>query len=158
MFALSLVLIGIFLYLAFRSFLDAAVVFANVLAMGVGGVWALKLHGLNFNIGAMRVKPFPLPPLAEQQEIVRRVSALFARADAIESRAAAALKRVESLAQAVLSKAFRGELVPTEAELARREKRPFESAADLLARVRTTPTDSDAKPKRTRKSKPNAAK
>ena len=52
MFALSLVLIGIFLYLAFRSFLDAAVVFANVLAMGVGGVWALKLLGLNFNISA----------------------------------------------------------------------------------------------------------
>ena len=52
MFALSLALIALLLYLAFRSFLDAAVVFANVLAMGVGGVWALKLAGLNFNISA----------------------------------------------------------------------------------------------------------
>src|SRR5262249_18566946 len=31
---------------------DAAVVFANVLAMAVGGVWALKVTGLNFNISA----------------------------------------------------------------------------------------------------------
>jgi cobalt-zinc-cadmium resistance protein CzcA len=52
MFALALVLITLLLYLAFRSFLDAAVVFANVLAMGVGGVWALKMAGLNFNISA----------------------------------------------------------------------------------------------------------
>jgi cobalt-zinc-cadmium resistance protein CzcA len=51
-FGLSLVLIVLLLYLAFRSVLDAAVVFANVLAMGVGGVWALKLVGLNFNISA----------------------------------------------------------------------------------------------------------
>ena len=52
MFAVSLVLISLMLYLAFRSFLDAAVVFANVLAMGIGGVWALKLAGLYFNISA----------------------------------------------------------------------------------------------------------
>ena len=52
MFAVSMVLISLMLYLAFRSFLDAAVVFANVLAMGIGGVWALKLAGLYFNISA----------------------------------------------------------------------------------------------------------
>ena len=52
MFAVSLVLISLILYLAFRSFLDAGVVFANVLAMGVGGVWALKVAGLYFNISA----------------------------------------------------------------------------------------------------------
>jgi cobalt-zinc-cadmium resistance protein CzcA len=51
-FGLSLVLILLLLYMAFRSFLDAAVVFANVLVMGVGGVWALWLVGLNFNISA----------------------------------------------------------------------------------------------------------
>ncbi|HTK76232.1 MAG TPA: efflux RND transporter permease subunit, partial [Gemmataceae bacterium] len=51
-FAVSLVLIVILLYMAFRSVLDAAVVFANVLAMAVGGVWALKIVGLNFNISA----------------------------------------------------------------------------------------------------------
>jgi cobalt-zinc-cadmium resistance protein CzcA len=50
--ALSLVLIVILLYLAFRSLLDAAVVLSNVLAMSVGGVWALKLTQTNFNISA----------------------------------------------------------------------------------------------------------
>lgn len=52
MFALSMVLICLILYLAFRSFLDAGVVLANVLAMGIGGVWALKFAGLYFNISA----------------------------------------------------------------------------------------------------------
>src|SRR5205085_2507946 len=51
-FGLSLVLIVLLLYLAFRSFLDAGVVLANVLSMVVGGVWALKVTGLNFNISA----------------------------------------------------------------------------------------------------------
>lgn len=51
-FAVSLVLIVVMLYMAFRSVLDAAVVFANVIAMGIGGVWALKLAHLNFNISA----------------------------------------------------------------------------------------------------------
>ncbi len=52
MFAVSLVLIALLLYLAFRSLLDAGVVFANVLAMVIGGVVALQVAGLNFNISA----------------------------------------------------------------------------------------------------------
>jgi cobalt-zinc-cadmium resistance protein CzcA len=52
MFGVSLLLIVMFLYLAFRNVADMLVVLANVAAMGVGGVWALKLAGLNFNISA----------------------------------------------------------------------------------------------------------
>jgi type I restriction enzyme, S subunit len=52
----------------------------------------------------------PLPPLAEQNEIVRRVGLLFKRADAIEQEVVAARRRCERLMQAVLGKAFRGEL------------------------------------------------
>ena len=44
--------------------------------------------------------------------------------------------RAEKLTQAVLAKAFRGELVPTEAELARREGRSYEPASVLLDRIR----------------------
>ncbi len=80
--------------------------------------------------------PFPLPPLLEQQEIVRRVEALFAWANAVEQRVAAARGRVEKLTQAVLAKAFRGELVPTEAELARGVGREYEPASVLLERIR----------------------
>jgi type I restriction enzyme S subunit len=90
--------------------------------------------GLNLdNIREMLVA---LPPLDEQREIVRRVDALFALARAIERRVAVATARAERLQQAVLARAFRGELVPTEAELARREARGYEDAEALLARVR----------------------
>jgi type I restriction enzyme S subunit len=77
-----------------------------------------------------------LPPLPEQQEIVRRVEKLFAHADQIEVRFAEAQKRVDSLTQSILAKAFRGELVPTEYELAKAEGRSFESAEELLERIR----------------------
>jgi cobalt-zinc-cadmium resistance protein CzcA len=49
---LSLVLIFILLYMAFHSFLDALVVLSNVLALSVGGIWALYLTGTNFSISA----------------------------------------------------------------------------------------------------------
>jgi hypothetical protein len=44
--------------------------------------------------------------------------------------------RVEKLTQAILAKAFRGELVPTETDLAIKESREYESATALLNRVR----------------------
>ncbi len=53
----------------------------------------------------------PLPPLAEQQEIVHRVESLFARADAIEARYASLKGKMDDLPQAILAMAFRGELV-----------------------------------------------
>ena len=82
--------------------------------------------------------PVAFPPLSEQREIVRRAEALFRLADAIEGRLATATARVEKLTQAVLAKAFRGELVPTEAELARVEGRDYEPASVLLERVRAS--------------------
>ena len=84
----------------------------------------------------LRMTAVLLPPLAEQHEIVRRVDALFALADKIEARLAAATSRVEKITQAILAKAFRGELVPTEAELARAEGRDDEPASVLLERIR----------------------
>ena len=49
---IALALILVMLYLAFFSLLDALVVYMNVVAMSLGGVWALLLTGLNFNISA----------------------------------------------------------------------------------------------------------
>lgn len=85
-----------------------------------------------------------IPPPPEQYEIVRRVETLFRLADAIEKRIAAAAVRAERLTQAILAKAFRGELVPTEAELARREGRSYEPASVLLAKIEAQ--EKDAKP------------
>jgi len=77
----------------------------------------------------------PLPPEDEQREIVRRVGALLELADTIERRVAAATARADRLTQSILAKAFRGELVSTEAALARREGRDYEPASTLLERI-----------------------
>jgi type I restriction enzyme, S subunit len=90
----------------------------------------------NINIAILSEVWVPLPPLSEQYEIVRRVEALFELARLIESRVVAAMARTDRLSQSILAKAFRGELVPTEAELARREGREYEPARGLLERAR----------------------
>jgi type I restriction enzyme S subunit len=103
------------------------------------------------NVGAdgIRKAPIEIPPLAEQHEIVRRVEQLFALADRLEAQLDAARKRVDRLTQSILAKAFRGELVPTEADLARREGRTYEPASELLARIRQQQTSNQpAKEKR----------
>jgi type I restriction enzyme S subunit len=93
--------------------------------------------------GALNSIPVPVAPIPEQCEIVRRVEALFALADKTEARVQAATARVEKITQAILAKAFRGELVPTEAELARQEGRPYEPASVLLERIRAARTASE---------------
>jgi type I restriction enzyme S subunit len=109
------------------------------------------IHGATrprINTKKLRQLPVPLPPLPEQHEIVRRVDALFKLADAIEARLAAATARADKITQAILAKAFRGELVPTEAELARQEGRDYEPASALLARIRAARAANDEKPTR----------
>jgi len=89
-----------------------------------------------FNTNLLASLDVPLPSLEEQHEILRRVDALMKLADAVEHRLSRAFTLAERMIQATLAKAFRGELVPTEAELAAREGREFETAEQLLARVR----------------------
>src|SRR5262249_45536806 len=72
---------------------------------------------------------FVLPPLCEQNEIIRRVEALFAYADRLEVCYTAARAQVERLIPALLAKAFRGELVPQDPN--------DEPASVLLERIRT---------------------
>ncbi|WP_407362644.1 restriction endonuclease subunit S [Pseudomonas luteola] len=64
------------------------------------------------NKKAVQSLPFPLPPIAEQTEIVRRVEQLFAFADQLEAKVKTAQARIDQLTQSILAKAFRGELVP----------------------------------------------
>lgn len=73
----------------------------------------------NENYGATRqaltkkmIEDFKInvPSLAEQAEIVRRVEELFAFADKIEQQVKLAQNKVNNLTQAILAKAFRGEL------------------------------------------------
>ena len=89
-----------------------------------------------FSVRNFKKLPIPMPPLEEQREIVNRAEALFKLADTIEERVASASVRADKLAKSILGKAFRGELVPTEAELARREGRDYELASVLLERIK----------------------
>ncbi len=111
--------------------------FAYAIASAWGQNWLSEVaKGVAYtgiNIEDLNRLPLPVPPLLEQQEIVRRVEDLFGFADAIEERMGSVMTRVGRLTQVVLDKAFRGELVPAEAELARKEGREYEPASALLA-------------------------
>ena len=82
------------------------------------------------NVGAegIRKASIELPSLAEQQEVVRRVEALFKLTDQIEARYNKANAFVDKLTQSILAKAFRGELVPQDPN--------DEPASVLLERIR----------------------
>jgi len=77
----------------------------------------------------------PVAPRDEQSAIVAEVEKQLTRLDA----GVAALRRVQANLKryraAVLKAACEGRLVPTEAELARKEGRTFETGTNLLARI-----------------------
>ena len=81
------------------------------------------------SMGAVTDFPIPLPPNAEQQEIIRQVEIFLGLADRIEARYTAMRSLVQCVAPQVLAKAFSGELV---------EQDPSDEPANaLLARLRT---------------------
>jgi type I restriction enzyme, S subunit len=84
----------------------------------------------NINTEEIRAIQLKLPSIEEQHEIVRRVEVLFAYADRLEARYKAARTCVEQLTPALLSKAFRGELVPQDPK--------DEPASVLLERIRAS--------------------
>ena len=79
--------------------------------------------------------PLPLPPMEEQCEIVAELEKQFSRLD----EAAANLQRVKANLKrykaSVLKAAVEGRLVETEASLARREGRTYETGEQLLQRI-----------------------
>lgn len=82
--------------------------------------------------------PFPVKPLNEQKYIVAEIEKQFSRLD----EAVANLKRVKANLKrykaAVLKAAVEGRLVETEAEIARRDGRNFETGVQLLQRILET--------------------
>ncbi|HWY53081.1 MAG TPA: restriction endonuclease subunit S [Terriglobales bacterium] len=89
----------------------------------------------NVSTEKLRFLPFRFAPAVEQQRIVAEIEKQFTRLDA----AVAALKRVQvnlkRYRAAVLKAACEGRLVPTEAELARKEGHSYETGEQLLARL-----------------------
>jgi len=102
----------------------------------------------HFNIGAMRKKPFPLPPLEEQREIIRCVESALRTAAAMEAQLRSTGEQADGMVQVTLEQAFCGKLIPTEASLARTEKRSYEDAHALLARIKQERAARPAAPRR----------
>jgi type I restriction enzyme S subunit len=98
----------------------------------VSGTTRLKLPQ-----GPMRQIPLLIPAEEEQREIVAEIEKQFTRLEA----GVAGLRRVQANLKryraAVLKAACEGKLVPTEAELARKEGRSYETGAQLLERILT---------------------
>ena len=110
--------------------------------------WQVKSDAIsqsNINARKLAAFQFELPPIEEQAEIVRRTEALFAYADRLEARYQAARTQVDRLTPALLTQAFRGELVPQDPN--------DEPASVLLERIRAERAAQPAKPKRSQASR-----
>ncbi|MCW2283165.1 type I restriction enzyme S subunit [Rhodoblastus acidophilus] len=88
-----------------------------------------------------QIRAFEVPIVDSEQagEIVRRIESAFAKIDRMAAEAASASKILDRLDQALLAKAFRGELVPQDPD--------DEPASVLLERIKASPV---AAPRRTR--------
>lgn len=86
-----------------------------------------------------------LPPIAEQDEIVRRVEKAMSQLDAARKAHAGGTRRVAELDRAILAKAFRGELVPQDPN--------DEPAEHMLARLANSADTTPVKRKRGRQHK-----
>lgn len=82
----------------------------------------------NINLQTLSEVLVPVPSLTEQERIVAEIESRFERADALETAVDRALNDAEKLKQAVLKKAFSGELVPQNPD--------DEPASVLLDRIR----------------------
>lgn len=102
---------------------------SDLIAQAIGGAQP------NISQGILRELVIPIAPLEQQKRIVAEIEKQFSRLD----EAVANLKRVKANLKrykaAVLKAAVEGRLVETEAELARRQGRDFETGEQLLQRI-----------------------
>lgn len=105
---------------------------ADLIARAVGGAQP------NISQTILRSLDVPVPPVDQQRRIVAEVERQLSRLD----EAVANLKRVKAnlrrYKSAILAEAVEGRLVPTEAEIARREGRSYETGEQLLKRILET--------------------
>jgi type I restriction enzyme, S subunit len=112
-----------------------ALFFRSVYGQYLLGVSQTAVAQPNVNARTIGDFPFPVPTIGEQRDVVNRVRDLTSFAGAVQRHAVGAQARLRTLPQAILLKAFSGELVPNEAELARTEGRDYESGSKLLERT-----------------------
>lgn len=85
--------------------------------------------------GVLRDHQIAIPPRGEQDRIVDAIESYLSRLDAAVASLEQARAKLKAYRASVLKAAVEGRLVPTEAELARAEKRDYEPADVLLKRI-----------------------
>lgn len=83
----------------------------------------------NLNVGAVRKFIMPLPPIPEQKRIVEKIESTKSKINEIESYTLRAEELIKKYREALLQKAFRGELI--------QQKFSDESASELLELIRS---------------------
>lgn len=99
---------------------------------------------VNISLSQCRNFVIPIPPVEEQNEVVRIANELLRRVEQLEQLASAKTVRIGAFKQSALAKAFRGELVPQDPT--------DEPASALLERIRTE-RKAGGPPQRTRRSR-----
>jgi type I restriction enzyme, S subunit len=114
-------------YIGLALSTSAALQQATALATGT----AQKTVGL----GRLRSITVPLAPTEEQQRILDTLDSLLSRLDSAVASLERARAKLKAYRVSVLKAAVEGRLVPTEADLARKEGRSYEPADELLVRM-----------------------
>jgi type I restriction enzyme, S subunit len=102
------------------------------------------------SMGAITQAPIPLPPLAEQKEIVAQINSLFSTIKFANQLYVDSIENFSQLDRSILAKAFRGELVPQDPN--------DEPAAVLLERIRAEREQTSSNKQRGKTTRKNSSK
>ena len=101
----------------------------SLIGKGKGGTQS------NISQTVLKAYPFIAAPLNEQHRIVEAIESYLTRLDDAVASLERVQRNLERYRASVLKAAVEGRLVPTETELARKERRTYESVSDLLNRI-----------------------
>ncbi len=96
----------------FAQLVKQSLYFANaLLAPGIKNLYLPNAHGMknSFRLDTLSFIPIPLPPLAEQKEIVSRVAKLLANVTELEEQITEREEMTKRLMQSIMKDAFREE-------------------------------------------------
>ena len=96
----------------FAQLVKQSLYFANaLLAPGIRNLYLPNAHGMknSFRLDTLSFIPIPLPPLAEQKEIVRVVESQLAKVDQLEKQITERETLTKQMLQSIMKDAFREE-------------------------------------------------
>ena len=120
-------------------------------------IYKIHSHGATMDIitmGIIQSLPYPICSLEEQNQIVQEIESRLSVCDKIEETIEAALSKSEAIRQSILKKAFEGRLLSA-AELENIRNHPdYESAHELLARIKQEKSQASQMPSQKQTIKP----